>query len=241
MQKSRKRGDQPATMSSVIRRQWLAQFFAAAPIPTIIDAVTGEPWLLITDHYRVKDWTALQRALAAQPDVDGDRERGWSRLVKGTDDQLRPIASVNPDRDPGRISVFYRTQRHADQGRPWFEGLSGRAVQFVARELADPKGVLANASLTETTKPRRAPDLPSEVMAEVLEKAIRQTYANWADEPIPALGGKTPRQAIQRPAGLERVKGLLRGYEARENEQARRQRRPAISYAFLWETLGIAR
>ncbi|MEW5890175.1 MAG: antitoxin Xre/MbcA/ParS toxin-binding domain-containing protein [Pseudomonadota bacterium] len=42
-------------------------------------------------------------------------------------------------------------------------------------------------------------------MADILEEAVRRSYANWADEPIPALGGKTPRHAIVTPAGLERV------------------------------------
>ena len=40
---------------------------------------------------------------------------------------------------------------------------------------------------------------------------------------------------------LERVKGLLRGYEASEAQHARRDGRRTISYAFLWEALGIAR
>jgi hypothetical protein len=34
---------------------------------------------------------------------------------------------------------------------------------------------------------------------------------------------------------------LLRGYEASETQQARREGRRAISYAFLWKALGIAR
>ncbi len=50
-----------------------------------------------------------------------------------------------------------------------------------------------------------APDIPPEAMADILEEAVRRSYANWADEPIPALGGKTPRHAIVTPAGLERV------------------------------------
>ena len=77
-------------------------------------------------------------------------------------------------------------------------------------------------------------------MAEVVEQAIHRMYANWADEPIPALDGKTPRQAIKTPAGSERVKGLLRGYEASERQQAQEQGRRVISYAFLWQALGIA-
>lgn len=74
-----------------------------------------------------------------------------------------------------------------------------------------------------------------------LEGAIRRAYANWADEPIPALNNKTPRQAMLTPAGLERVKGLLRSYEAGEAAQASQQGRPQVSYNFLWATIGVTR
>jgi hypothetical protein len=74
-------------------------------------------------------------------------------------------------------------------------------------------------------------------MAEVIETAIRRAYANWADEPIQVLDGNTPSQAIKTPAGLERVKGLLRGYEASEKQQAEQQGRE-IAYAILWDVLG---
>jgi hypothetical protein len=80
-----------------------------------------------------------------------------------------------------------------------------------------------------------------EEISKVIEGVIRKTYANWCDEPIPALSNKTPRHAIQTSAGLERVKGLLRSYQAGEHEQAKRQGRPEVSYEFLWLALGIRR
>ena len=46
---------------------------------------------------------------------------------------------------------------------------------------------------------------------------------------------------IKSPAGLERVKGLLRSYEEGEKEQAAQQGRREISYAFLWEAIGLER
>lgn len=241
LQKRTRRGKHSATPSSIMWRHWLKQFVGIAPFPTIVDALTGESLLLITDHYHVKDWSALEKTLTARNDVDGDRESGWNRTVKGKDSQLRPIANINPERND-RVSIFYKTQGYADRGRPWFDDLAGNAVQFISRELTDPKGAFAN--LPDEPAPRvrrRPPDLPPEVMAEIIETAIRQTYANWCDEPISVLGDKTPRQAIRTPAGLERVKGLLRGYEASEKEQAREQGRPAISYEFLWKAIGIAR
>ena len=57
--------------------------------------------------------------------------------------------------------------------------------------------------------------------------------------PLSALDDKTPRQAIKTDTGLERVKGLLRGYQISERDQAEKQGRREISYAFLWDDLGI--
>lgn len=67
----------------------------------------------------------------------------------------------------------------------------------------------------------------------------------WPPAPMwpamPALAGKTPRQAIASAAGLERVKGLLRSYEQGEAEMARQDGRRAISFQFLWDALRIER
>jgi hypothetical protein len=86
-----------------------------------------------------------------------------------------------------------------------------------------------------------ASELPPEAIAQAIEQVLHRRYANWADETIPALGGRSPRQAIVTPAGLERVKGLLREYEDGERQQSAAQGRPAVSYQFLWDTLGISR
>jgi hypothetical protein len=41
--------------------------------------------------------------------------------------------------------------------------------------------------------------------------------------------------------GRERVRGLLRSYEAGEKVQVAQQGRHEISYGFLWEALGLDR
>lgn len=80
-----------------------------------------------------------------------------------------------------------------------------------------------------------------ETLASAIEAMIQRTYANWADEPVPALNDQTPRQAMQSATGLERVKGLLRSYEDSEGRQAAQQGRREVSYQSLWDALGLAR
>ena len=234
--------DLPHLLSSVLQRQWLAQFFAPLPMPAFRDAYSGEPMLLITDHYRVKDWAALTQSLSAQNDVEGDRDSAWNRLIDCKDGQTRSVATINVEKSPNKITVFYKTQRYADEGRLWFESVAGNAVRFLSRELSDPAGLLRSMPAGQRAKPAGAGlDLSPEALAEVVESTLRKMYAKWSDEPIPALAGKTPRQAINTPAGLERVKGLIRMYEASEKRQAAQQGRRTISFDFLWQALGISR
>lgn len=229
-----------------IARAWIAQWFEPAPLPQIRDAATGEPMLLVTDHYRVHDAAALAAALAAQPDVSGNAQASWHREERGGDGLVRILAAINPGREADRIEVFCRTQRLADEGRAWFEALAGSAVQHLTRDITDPAVALARGHEdrgVETPAAAASPasDLTPEVQAQAIEQAIRRLYAHWSDEAIPALGELTPRQAIATSAGLERVKGLLREYQDGEQRMSAAQGRPAVSYQFLWDALGIRR
>ncbi|MDZ7589603.1 MAG: hypothetical protein U5L05_02710 [Rubrivivax sp.] len=233
-------------MEMEIARAWLDQWFEPPPLPQIRDASTGETMLLVTDHYRVRDAAALAETLAAQADVEGDAQQGWNRMTEGGDGARRSLTSINRGREADRIEVFHRAQRLADEGRAWFETLAGLAVQHLTREITDPVGHLAaegsgDAARAPQGAAATAQGLPPEVMAQAIEQVLHRHYANWCDEAIPALGGLTPRQAITTPAGLERVKGLLREYEDGEQRQSTAQGRPAVSYQFLWDALGIAR
>ena len=230
----------------IIIEGWLAQYLVPEPLPDIIDHHSGAPVLFTPDHYAVQDWDALAAALAAQPDVQGDRQAGWDRLLDCDDGQTRSQASINIKAGGQRVGVFYRTAALAEQGRDWFDALAGKSVKFRLREVSDPKGVMSRARMQAPhaqvkTGSAMPAGLDAETMAEALETFIKRHYANWADETIPALQGLTPRQAMQSASGLERVKGLLRSYEDGEARQASEQGRREISYQFLWDALGLRR
>lgn len=227
----------------VLASAWLQQFVAPPPMPMMMDAYSGEPMLLITDHYLVLDWPGLASALGGCADVFGDRQDGWDRRIDCADGQTRSLAAINLGEKKNSIEIFYKTQTYADQGRAWFEALTGALVAFQKREISDLKDLMGkgNKSAASPAKSASMPDIDPQTMTQVMEEFLRRTYAHWADESIPALSNKTPRQAIQTAAGLERVKGLLRSYEASEKAQAAQQNRAEVSYDFLWQALGLSR
>ena len=233
--------DAPKEMGLLILLEWLEQWLKPAQMPTLIDHYSGEPMKMITDHYRVEDEFALAQALASQNDVEGDRHEGWSRNIDCTDGQVRTSVQINPGKRANQLELFYRTQRYADEGRVWFESLVGKSVKFVKRKVDEAADVMSKAQKPGSSTSISAPSLDAVTMEQLMSKVIHDFYANWADEPIPALDHKTPRQAIKTSAGLERVKGLLRSYEASEAMQAKQQGRSEISYEFLWASLGLVR
>jgi len=223
----------------IISDQWLQLFVTDFEMPQLIDQVTGEPLLFVTDHYRVSDWDALDQALFGEVDIEGDRKQGWSRVFQGNDGLPRRSIRIDVDKRTDRIKVCYCTQKYADEGRPWFEIVAGTAVAFVFREISDPNGMLANLPSDQNNETSVPVDLPPEMLTELIEKSIRQLYSDWADKPLPILADKTPREAIETPEGLEQVKFLLHTYEHGEAQQAKTQHRAPVSYDFLWQSIEI--
>ncbi len=224
---------------------WLAQCLLPAALPELIDSHSGEPWLFTTDHYAVCDWAALAAGLDMEPEVVGDREAGWDLLLDCDDGKTRSLLTIKAKPGGQRVSVSYRTATLAEQGRAWFAALAGDSVAFELREVSDPRGLMSRMDEPAVPRTKAASQLPAGLdagaLADAIETVIRRSYANWADEPIPVLQGRTPRQAMQGVSGLERVKGLLRSYEDGEAQQAAQQGRRAISYQFLWDALGLRR
>lgn len=222
----------------IIPYHWLKLFVSEVAIPQLVDQVTGESVLFVTDHFQVHNWAALARALSGEADIVGSHEQGWSRLFEGPDGLSRESLRIDPGKHPDRLKVIYHTQRYADVGRPWFEALAGKAVAFRSREISDPKGMLANLP-ADAAKQSTPPTLPPEQLTALIEQKTHQLYANWANEPIPALNDRTPREAITTPEGLAQVKFLLHTYAHNEATLAIDQQRGEISYDFLWHSLGI--
>ncbi|MGH7263494.1 MAG: hypothetical protein ACREMB_01405, partial [Candidatus Rokuibacteriota bacterium] len=79
-----------------------------------------------------------------------------------------------------------------------------------------------------------------ELQAAVAAEFYERHYRAWPDTPLPALGGRTPREAAGLEALRPRLVALLEDFESRAERQ-RRAGHPAHDVGWLWDELRLPR
>lgn len=95
----------------------------------------------------------------------------------------------------------------------------GNRVKHLSTEIKPLDEMLEKAggpSLEEEEEEEKQALLNSPEIQEYLDQTLHDHWKSWLDMTIPALGGMTPRQAIQTAAGREMVKALLDDIEDTE-------------------------
>jgi len=230
--------DRRKLISTAIADTWLKGLVTDQDerIPEVVDAATGDPVLLTTDRYRVKDWSALERILEAQDDVEGDREEGWNRFTELGNDQFRSQASLIGQKSD-MLEVFCRTPQLADEARRWLETIAGDLLTYTIREVVDPRSEKARRAASN----RPQEEIPQEIQQQVLHQFFAKHYETWPEIALPALEGKSPLEAVKderlRPAVVE----LLKSIEQLEIRRAKQAGGAPFDVSFLWQRLGLAR
>ena len=83
-----------------------------------------------------------------------------------------------------------------------------------------------------------ADEIPPEIARQLMRDHLDKHYRETLDAPIPALGGKSPRQAVRTSAGREKVIDWLKMLE---NRSAGHGEGPIAEYDFgwMWVELGL--
>lgn len=165
----------------------------------------GEELLDVRASFAVADERTLRDALLRRDDVEAEedqpdgvlvwfRENGdGSRLLLGRLEFVggELVASVNSEPRLLRLQA-------------WLGKMQGvRQIGVTRQEFTKPP---ADDQLRDSAPP--AP--PSAEMLEDLRKYMREHCRRWLDESIPALDGRTPRQAVKTAAGRRKVARMIR-------------------------------
>jgi hypothetical protein len=130
--------------------------------------------------------------------------KGWDNTVLGhlTIDGTRLTAEVNSGARAIRI-------------RKIVEERLGAKVKHLATEIQSGESMPARARAKRDSPEARASQAEHERLAALpqvqamVQEHLRRHFESWIDQEIPALGGRTPRQAVTDPEGREMVEALV--------------------------------
>lgn len=139
-----------------------------------------------------------------------------------------------------KLRLESNSLQRADSLRKLVEKALEPLVRHRGRDHADPAARLGKGSPGMGGRPARAPssqpEIPPDEMNRLVLEFKAKHYAGWADDPLPALKGKTAREAVRTNAGREQVDLLLREFE---NGEARMPAGQRYDFSGLRSELGL--
>ncbi len=232
-------------IEQLLIRTWIetAQALHHQPAPKLCNT-DGEDLLITRDHFSVTS-PAAEEVARRLADIDGadedDRDDQGRRVFvvtkAGNAQHARWEITVIGRMTLGADELVVETNSilRADRLRARVEKALGGLVRFRARTHEDLAATMERMKRQGGPAPSR-PAVESKEASEIVRAFKAQHYAAWADEPVPALGGKTPRQAVATKDGRRAVDRLLATMEGHEGRLPARDR---YDFGGLRRELGV--
>jgi hypothetical protein len=173
-----------------------------------------------------KDWEAGERLensiILKSQMIQGQGELAWVSLGTVT-------------LTPQKLELWCISKERLERGKKRLQEVLGDDIQYQRDYYED---MLAKAR----RMPRRAASLKEKELQEkslpLFSKTMNEWATRWVDEKIPALDGKTPREALRTPEGKKKVEELLKDFENME-ERKKRDGEPYLDIDVLRKMLNI--
>ena len=220
------------TMAPVFHKLWLEEV-ALPPRPKLITG-DGEPFIFAKAIFDLLDREAAIRSLADRDDIvdHGDGSYGW---LEPAGDFQRGAGTIFIEE---RRVVFETTsQKRAERARDLLPDLMRGSVRFKAISYENVEQAIKR---TPQKAEKKEPDIPIEEQRKILGEFYEQHYRKWLDEPVPALGNRTPRHAARLKTVRPKLVALLKEFEG-HSERQRRSGEIAYDFSWMWGELGLNR
>ena len=194
----------------------------------------GEPFIFARVIFDLLDREEAIRSLADRTDIvdHGDGSYVW---LEPAGNFQRSVGTMSFDEK--RVVFETTSQKRAEKARDELPILFGGAARFRAISYEDIEQALKRAPQTSKQK---EPDIPIEEQRKILGEYYEDHYRKWLDEPVPALGNRTPRHAARLKTVRPKLVALLKDFES-HSERQRRAGEIAYDFRWMWEELGLNR
>ena len=190
--------------------QWMDEWQANRK-PRRLCNTDGEEFLWHTASFSVANPDETRTQLMKRKDIDYDEEANelvWSKPADRDSGAMGDTITLGRIKFVGdELVVTVNSAKRFALARTWLEKLPGVAFQNVTTRRWNEAE--KDRPLDERISTPEPVAMTPELNAAVQEM-MNKHYTAWVDMPLPALGGKTPRQACQTEAGRQQVLMLIR-------------------------------
>lgn len=205
----------------------------------------GDDLVLSAASYRVQDEDAVAATLTraevfedtpVEDAAPGVRTFGWleAGVVEGP---RRSYGHI--ELGGGKLRLECNSRKRLAIGRQLLEKNAGAFLTHERDTFESAREIKDRVNREGPSKPPAEPSkLPPGVESKLILRLKAEHYEKWPDLPLPALNGKTPREAMKSEVGRRQLEEVLRGME---NAEARDGKQDAAAFDFssLRKTLGL--
>ena len=212
-------------------------------VPPRLQNTDGDDMLFTVDHLEfdphvqkeVKKQLAALEGVEPPETDDPDQVYVFTRpgnpMHRGWENTLIGRATITD----GKLRLETNSIKRADALRERIEGQCGELLHHRARDHSDPLAQMDNPD-RQRDLDSESDKLPPEEASRLILEMKKRHYAEWTDQPLPALGHKTPQEAVRTKAGREQVDLLLKDIE---NHEARLPAGQRFDFSGLRGDLGL--
>ena len=129
------------------------------------------------------------------------------------------------------------SRQRSDLGRALLSEILGRRVGQPSVKTESIEQIMASRDVAE---PQEL-DIPEEERCAIIHDQMDRHYRSVLDEPVPVLGGETPRAAVKTENGRVKVAEWLKMMENRTAKSGDHNSAMAsYNFSWLWTELGIS-
>ena len=252
--------DTLATLPSAFTTCWLAGQVgvADAPLPDLVNS-EGDPIIFAETRFASREGAAAQiiARLDALKDfhrvdddppswdwrgkIDTRRDMGGTGLMlqsRSAETGEHVFGSLTLEEDA--LSFTTNSLARKERGNEILKAALGELIGTGLTSLTNVQDALNRAREKTSTKTDADDEVPSEVAADVLRQFYDQHYREWIGMPLPALDGRSPKEAVRTKRGEDEVVALLKSIENMDARRCRASGEPPYDFGWLWKELGIA-
>ena len=183
-----------------------------------------------TSTFDIADAPRLRAALDRHPDLlEDDGDYIWLE----TPGSARTLGHIRIE--GARLILDTSSRPRAHRGRALLEHAAGQTIRHRATRYES----VASAMRSHERRERDATEAPPPADAVRLVAEFKDRhYRDWADTPLPALSGRTPRHAARLKTVRPRLIDLLKEMQNHESRGATPDA-PAYDFGWIWRELGL--